>query len=81
MYNFMHFEREMPFKMHRIIYFSRKKINKCVSLPYLKFSDLLPETQLFFNFAVNLLWWPILHHFVPRAVSVCFHDKICLECI
>ena len=23
-YNFMHFERHLPFKMHKIIYFSRK---------------------------------------------------------
>ena len=36
---------EMPFKMHRIIFFSRKR-NVC--LPYLKFSDPLSETLLFF---------------------------------
>ena len=34
----------MPFKMHKIIFFS---IKKYVCLPYLKFSDLLPETHLF----------------------------------
>ena len=33
-----------------IIFFSRKKmiLNKCVCLPYLKFSNPLPETHLFF---------------------------------
>ena len=72
----MHFERhlrniilcilkgkgKLPFKMHKIIFFSRKNKNKiyvptlpkifkkkyvCL-LPYLKFSDPLPETHLFF---------------------------------
>ena len=37
----------MPFKMHKIIFF-KKKIKKYVCLLYLKFSDLLPETHLFF---------------------------------
>ena len=45
----------MPFKMHKIMYFSRKKEikkNKCVpTVPYLKFSDPLPETHLFFYLA------------------------------
>ena len=43
----------MPFKMHKIIFFfSTKKNNlkKYVCLPYLKFSDPLPETHLFFYF-------------------------------
>ena len=38
----MHFERHMPFKMHKII----KK--KSENLPYIECSDLLPETHLFF---------------------------------
>ena len=45
---------EMPFKMHKIIYFFlEKKINKKkhVCLPYLKFSDMLPETHSFFYLA------------------------------
>ena len=36
---------EMPFKMHKIIYFFPEKN---VWLSYLTFSDLLPETYLFF---------------------------------
>ena len=41
----------LPFKMHKIIFFFRKKklIKKnCMCLPYLKFPDLLPKTSLFF---------------------------------
>ena len=35
--------------MHKIIFFQKKKIiKKYVCLPYLKFSDPLPETHLFF---------------------------------
>ena len=46
--NFMHFERQMPLKMH-IFFFPEKKIKKkYVCLPYLKCSGLLPETHLFF---------------------------------
>ena len=42
----------MPFKMHKIILFPEKKCKKkIVCLPYLKFSDLLPETHLFFYLA------------------------------
>ena len=43
---------KMPFKMHKII-FSRKNNNKkkYECLPYLKFSNLLPKTHLFFYFA------------------------------
>ena len=43
-----------PFKMHKIIFFPEKK-NVC--LPYLKFSDMLLETHLFFFI------WPNLHHY------------------
>ena len=41
---------EMPFKIHKIIFFSRKKIikNKYVCLLNLNFSDLLPETHIFY---------------------------------
>ena len=43
----------MPFKMHEIIFFPEKKIIKknYVCLPYLKFSDLLPETHFFRPYA------------------------------
>ena len=41
----MHFERQMPFKIHKIIYFFQKK--RCVCLPYLKFSDPLPKTHFY----------------------------------
>ena len=42
---------KMPFKMHKnIIFFSEKKY---VCIPYLKFSDLLPETPLFFYLALD----------------------------
>ena len=42
-YNFIHFERRMPFKMHKIIYSKKKKLIKInVWLPYVKFSDPLP---------------------------------------
>ena len=52
----MHFERQMPFKMHKIIFFPEKKIKKCVCLPYLKFSDLLPETHIYFLFGLKLFF-------------------------
>ena len=38
----------MPFKMHKINFFPEKKKllkKKNVGLPYLKFSDMLPETH------------------------------------
>ena len=41
---------EMPFKMHKIIFFPEKK--KYVCLPCLKFSDPLPETPLNFYLAL-----------------------------
>ena len=40
---------EMPFKMHKIIFFSRKY----VCLPYLKFSDQLPKNTYFFLFGLS----------------------------
>ena len=43
---------KMPFKMHIFFYlFQKKKIKKSMCLPYLKYSDPLPETQLFFYLA------------------------------
>ena len=40
---------KMPFKMHKILFFPEKKnIKKHVCLPYLEFSDMLPETHFFF---------------------------------
>ena len=48
----------MPFKMCKIIYiFPEKKITKkYVCLPYLQFSDQLPETRLFFYLALVYLF-------------------------
>ena len=47
---------EMPSKMNKIIFFSRKKkyFKKYVCLPYLKFSDPLPESHLFFYLALGV---------------------------
>ena len=43
-----------PFKMHKIIFFSRKKNNQKICVPTLpKFSDPLPETQLNFYLALQ----------------------------
>ena len=47
----MHFEGEMPFKMHKLYFFSRKK--KYVCLPYLKFLDPLSETHFFIYLAYH----------------------------
>ena len=45
---------EMPFKMHKIIFFSRKKyIKKMCAYPTQKLSDLLTETHLFFYLALS----------------------------
>ena len=41
---------KMPFKMHKIILFQKKEIikkNMCAYV-FLKFSDLLPKTRIFF---------------------------------
>ena len=43
----------MPFKMHKINFSRKKIIKKYVCLPYLKFSDLLPETHIFFHLALE----------------------------
>ena len=45
----MHFER--PFKMHKSIIVSRKKMvpEKKICVPYLKFSDLLSKTHFLFG--------------------------------
>ena len=52
----------MPFKMHKIILFPDKKIiKKYVCLPYLKFSDLLPEMHLFFLFGLKLYTCVYVH--------------------
>ena len=51
-YNFMHFDRRNAFQMHKIIFFSRKKIIiKKICVHHLKFLDMLPETHLFFYLA------------------------------
>ena len=50
----MHFERRMPFKMHKIAFFPDFFFikNKYVCLPDIKFSDLLPETHIHLHFYV-----------------------------
>ena len=60
----------MPFKMYKVIFFPEKNNEKrYVCLPYLKFSDPLPETHLFFSVGLStvhdvlcmfcdLLRWP-----------------------
>ena len=42
--------------MHKIIFFLKKKIikKKYLCLPYLKFSDPLPDTHLFFLFSLMI---------------------------
>ena len=42
--------RFLKSEMHRIIFFPEKV--KSVCIPYLKFSDPLPETRLFFHLAL-----------------------------
>ena len=45
---------EMPFKMHKIIFFPKKKNNlKKKKDAYLKFSEPLPKTHLFFYLALS----------------------------
>ena len=54
----MHFESHLPFKMHTIIFSLEKKYQKrkiCL-LPYLKLSDLLPDTHLFCYFGLAMLF-------------------------
>ena len=71
----------MPFKMHKIIFFPEKKnkknvsLPKYVSLPYPKFSDLLPETHLFFLFV--LMFVAVLDHFMPDLCFKVKHLKTC----
>ena len=48
---------KMPFNMRKIYLFPEKKI---VCLPYLNFSDPLPETHLLYN-------WALLHAFLLYA--------------
>ena len=48
----MQFERKMPFKLHKIIYFFPEKKIKYVYLPYLIFSELLPKAHLLFYLAL-----------------------------
>ena len=63
----MHFERQMPFKMHKIIFFNLRK--NCVPT-YLKFSDTLPETNFFI--------WPNVKPLKPYSRTVQgqqFHHK------
>ena len=71
-----------PFKMHKMILYSRKNNQKkYVCLLYLKFSDPLPETHLFFYFALPLsFWWLIFPsiylHSSLLSLNVCMQLKI-----
>ena len=47
----MHFERRNALKLYFILQ-NKKYLKKNVCLPYLKCSDLLPETHLFFYLAL-----------------------------
>ena len=73
----------MPFKMHKIIFFAKclskciklyffpeKKKKKYLCLPYLKFSDPLPETHLFF------IWPGGKHSKIPNTFLFLFSNKI-----
>ena len=58
----------MPFKMHKIIFFARKKM----CLPYLVFSDLLPETHIFYLaleyfYSISRMQSPVLSPVRPEA--------------
>ena len=66
----MHFERRMPFKIHKIIFFPEKKNIKKMCVPTQpKISDPLSETHLFFylalmfflKFGINLFKSDIYH--------------------
>ena len=57
-YNLCILKGQMPFKMHKIIYFSRIFFFfffKFVCLFYLKFSDPLPKTHIYFLFGLMLI--------------------------
>ena len=49
-YNLMHFEGEMPFKMHKIIFFPEKTI--CVPTPPRIYRPVTRNTLFFFLFGV-----------------------------
>ena len=55
-YNFMHFERQNAFQNAYYCFSEKKLVKKYKCLPYLKFSDLLPETHLFFYLASSALF-------------------------
>ena len=61
---------KMPFKMHKIIYIFQKKK---VCLPYLKFSDPLPETHFFFIWPQHRSWTVKIHCLksVMEKLSTC----------
>ena len=84
-YNFMHFERLMPFKMHKTIFFSRKKL--CVPILPKIFR---PVTRNILNFSFGLIKAvvkipPISLHvgfFLHNLFVVCwyfFSHKICFQ--
>ena len=57
---------KMPFKMHKIIFFSRKKY---VWLPYLKFSDPLPETHCDLLFYLALEAFSIIYVIISAILE------------
>ena len=50
----------MPFKMHNIVFFQEKKRKKSLCLTYLKISDPLPETHLFFYLAEVVIIYTVV---------------------
>ena len=58
--------------MHKIIFFSRKKIIKKKNVPYLKFSDPLPET--------HLLFFGLYHGNTFKMPKNYYHTNSCALC-
>ena len=80
----MHFERHMPFKMNKITSPPppqkkkknkiKKKIKRYVCRPYLKFSDPLPETHLYFHLVyLELLKCNVQYRKAKLYQIMCMH--------
>ena len=65
----------MPFKTHEIIFFFPEK-KKYVCLPYLKFSDSLPETHIFL---CGLNGDQICDYICLKCVKLIASDRICMR--
>ena len=62
-----------PFKMHKIIFFPEKNnLKKYVCLPYLKFSDMLLETLIYFFNWPTEIWidWKSEIHILRQLVEL-----------